>query len=95
MSLLTRKPSLSPSGKTLAQRSGGAWFDPGRVKPKNLKLVLAADSPSVWYYGFSAKSGRPRVRIIGLGVVYASAPYTTLWQYAFNFLSAVTGITSK
>ncbi|GFS22211.1 hypothetical protein ElyMa_006944900 [Elysia marginata] len=37
---------------------------PGRVKPRTLKLVLAADPPCVWYCGFSAKSGRPGVRIM-------------------------------
>ncbi|GFR96147.1 collagen alpha-5(VI) chain [Elysia marginata] len=37
---------------------------PGRVKPRTLKLVLAADPPSVWHYGFSAKSDWPGVRII-------------------------------
>ncbi|GFR92332.1 hypothetical protein ElyMa_000865600 [Elysia marginata] len=57
---------------------------PGRVIPRTLKSVLAADPPSVWHYGFSAKSGWPGVRIMGLGVVCASAPYTTLWQHAFN-----------
>ncbi|GFS21812.1 ATP-binding cassette sub-family C ABCC/MRP-like protein [Elysia marginata] len=57
---------------------------PGRVKPRTLKLVLAADPPSVWHYGFSAKSGRPGVRMMGLGVVSASTPYTTVWQYAFS-----------
>ncbi|GFR79331.1 hypothetical protein ElyMa_004017500 [Elysia marginata] len=57
---------------------------PGRVKPRTLKLVLAADPPSVWHYGFSAKSGRPGVRIMWLGVVYASAPYITVWEHAFN-----------
>ncbi|GFS06339.1 alkaline phosphatase [Elysia marginata] len=58
---------------------------PGRVKPRTLKLVLAADPPSVWHYGFSGKSGRPGVSImLRLGVVYASAPYITVWQDAFN-----------
>ncbi|GFR85306.1 hypothetical protein ElyMa_006024800 [Elysia marginata] len=52
------------SGKTLAQRSGGAWFDPRRVKLRTLKLVLAAGPPSVWHYGFSVKSGWPGVKII-------------------------------
>ncbi|GFS25414.1 hypothetical protein ElyMa_005182700 [Elysia marginata] len=56
---------------------------PGRVKPRTLKLVLAADPPSVWRYGFSAKSGPSGVRI-RLGVVLASAPYITVWQHAFN-----------
>ncbi|GFR91399.1 hypothetical protein ElyMa_006174800 [Elysia marginata] len=37
---------------------------PGQVKPKTLKLVLAADPPSVWHYGFSAKCGLPGVRIM-------------------------------
>ncbi|GFS22775.1 hypothetical protein ElyMa_006960200 [Elysia marginata] len=37
---------------------------PGRVKPRTLKLVLAADPPSVWHYGFSAMSGRAGVRIM-------------------------------
>ncbi|GFS16274.1 hypothetical protein ElyMa_003209900 [Elysia marginata] len=37
---------------------------PGRVKLRTLKLVLAGDPPIVWHYGFSAKSGRPRVRIM-------------------------------
>ncbi|GFS08610.1 hypothetical protein ElyMa_003018000 [Elysia marginata] len=50
--------------KTLAQRSGGTGSIPGRVKPKTLKLVLVADPPGVWHYGFSAKSGRPGVRIM-------------------------------
>ncbi|GFR84061.1 hypothetical protein ElyMa_004141400 [Elysia marginata] len=55
-----------------------------RVKPRTLKLVLAADPPSVWHYGFSVKSGRPGVRPGVRGVVYASAPYITVWQHAFN-----------
>ncbi|GFS26323.1 hypothetical protein ElyMa_007050600 [Elysia marginata] len=46
---------------------------PGRVKPRTLKLVLAADPPCIWHNGFSAKSGRPGVRIMSLGVVYANA----------------------
>ncbi|GFR57493.1 hypothetical protein ElyMa_003458300 [Elysia marginata] len=50
--------------KTLAQRSGGTGSNPGRVKPRTLKLVLEADPPGVWRYGFSAKSGRPGVRIM-------------------------------
>ncbi|GFR73658.1 hypothetical protein ElyMa_002142800 [Elysia marginata] len=58
---------------------------PGRVKPRTLKLVLAADPPSVWHYEFRIKSGRPGVRIMWLGVVYASAPYIIVWQHAFNF----------
>ncbi|GFR84085.1 hypothetical protein ElyMa_004142100 [Elysia marginata] len=37
---------------------------PGRVKPRTLILVLAADPPSAWHNGFSAKSGRPGVRIM-------------------------------
>ncbi|GFR82512.1 hypothetical protein ElyMa_000629100 [Elysia marginata] len=57
---------------------------PARVKPRTLKVVSAADPPSVWHYGFSAKSGRPGVRIMRLGMVYASAPYITVWQHAFN-----------
>ncbi|GFS25182.1 hypothetical protein ElyMa_005177200 [Elysia marginata] len=76
--------ALWPIGKTLAQRSGVVGSIPGRVKPRTLKLVLAADPPSVWHYGFSATSGRPGVRIMGLGVVYASAPYIAVWQHAFN-----------
>ncbi|GFR65512.1 kelch repeat and BTB domain-containing protein 12 [Elysia marginata] len=63
VSYLSSRPALWPSGKTLAQRSGGVGSIPGRVKPRTLKLVLAADPPSVWHYGFSAKSGRPGVRI--------------------------------
>ncbi|GFS08345.1 hypothetical protein ElyMa_004754500 [Elysia marginata] len=50
--------------KTLAQGSGGTGSIPGRVKPKTLKLVLVADPPGVWHYGFSAESGRPGVRIM-------------------------------
>ncbi|GFR65361.1 hypothetical protein ElyMa_003655800 [Elysia marginata] len=57
---------------------------PGRVKPRTLKLVLAVDLPSVCHYGFCAKSGRPGVRIMWLGVVYAIAPYITAWPHAFN-----------
>ncbi|GFS23356.1 hypothetical protein ElyMa_001637800 [Elysia marginata] len=57
---------------TLAQISGGTGSFPGRVKPKTLKLVLVADAPGVWHYGFSAKSGRPGVKIMRLGVVYAA-----------------------
>ncbi|GFR89580.1 hypothetical protein ElyMa_006128000 [Elysia marginata] len=56
--------ALWPSGKTLAQRSGGAGSIPGRVRQRTLKLVLAADPSSVWHYGFSAKSGPPGVRIM-------------------------------
>ncbi|GFR71553.1 hypothetical protein ElyMa_000355700, partial [Elysia marginata] len=37
---------------------------PDRVKPRSLKLALAADPPSVWPYEFSVKSGRPGVRIM-------------------------------
>ncbi|GFS03358.1 hypothetical protein ElyMa_002885200 [Elysia marginata] len=37
---------------------------PDRVKPRTLTLVLAADPPSVWHYGFSVKSGQPGVRIM-------------------------------
>ncbi|GFS19046.1 hypothetical protein ElyMa_001536900 [Elysia marginata] len=50
--------------KTLAQRSEDTGLIPGRVKPRTLKLVLVADPPGVWHYGFSAKSGRPGVRIM-------------------------------
>ncbi|GFS15344.1 multidrug resistance-associated protein 1 [Elysia marginata] len=50
--------------KTLAQRPGGKGSIPGRFKPKTLKLVLVADPPGVWHYGFSARSGWPDVRII-------------------------------
>ncbi|GFS08689.1 hypothetical protein ElyMa_001281000 [Elysia marginata] len=57
---------------------------PGRVKLRTLILVLAADLPSVWHYGFSAKTGRPGVRIMRLGVVYASALHITVWQNAFR-----------
>ncbi|GFS17707.1 replicase polyprotein 1a [Elysia marginata] len=49
--------------KTVAQRSGGTGSIPGRVKPRTLKLVLVADKPGVWHYGFSCKSGRPSARI--------------------------------
>ncbi|GFS06823.1 hypothetical protein ElyMa_006554700 [Elysia marginata] len=37
---------------------------PGRVKPRTLSLVLVADPPGVWHYGFSVKSGQPVVRIM-------------------------------
>ncbi|GFS24004.1 hypothetical protein ElyMa_005147000 [Elysia marginata] len=50
--------------KTLTQRSGGTSSIPVRVKPRSLKFGLAADPPSVWHCGFSAKSGRPGVRIM-------------------------------
>ncbi|GFR67582.1 tumor necrosis factor ligand superfamily member 10 [Elysia marginata] len=50
--------------KTLAQRSGGTGSIPGLVKPRTLKLILVADPPGVWHYGFSAKSGRLSVRIM-------------------------------
>ncbi|GFR82222.1 hypothetical protein ElyMa_005944300 [Elysia marginata] len=50
--------------KTLAQRSAGTGSIPGRVNPWTLKLLLIADPPGVWHYGFSAKSGRPGVRIM-------------------------------
>ncbi|GFR65425.1 hypothetical protein ElyMa_000203400 [Elysia marginata] len=59
--------ALWPSGKTLAQRLGGVGSIPGRVKPKALKLILAADPPSVWHYGFSAESGRPGCQDNGTG----------------------------
>ncbi|GFS13221.1 hypothetical protein ElyMa_004878300 [Elysia marginata] len=68
---------------------------PGRVKPRSLKLVLAADPPSVWHYGFSVKYGRLGVRIMWLSVVYASAPYITVWQHAFNCPKRCSDITSK
>ncbi|GFR67248.1 hypothetical protein ElyMa_000248200 [Elysia marginata] len=89
------RPVLWSSGKTrhsLRDREVHGSI-PGRVKPRTLKL--AADPPIDWHYAFSAKSGRPGVRIMGLGVVYASAPYTTMWQHAFNCPkpSAVTDIT--
>ncbi|GFR81197.1 hypothetical protein ElyMa_002334800 [Elysia marginata] len=54
--------NIFSSGKTLAQRSGGAWFDPRPSQTK--EMVLAADPPGVWHYGFSAKSGRPGARIM-------------------------------
>ncbi|GFS11111.1 hypothetical protein ElyMa_001339100 [Elysia marginata] len=57
---------------------------PGRVKPRTLNLVLAADPPSVWHYGFSVKSGRPGVTIMWPDGVYASDPYITVWQHAFD-----------
>ncbi|GFR69585.1 hypothetical protein ElyMa_005635600 [Elysia marginata] len=54
--------------RSSAQRSGGTGSIPGRVKPKTLKLVLVADPPGVWHYGFSAKpAGRPGVRTINVG----------------------------
>ncbi|GFS01512.1 filamin-A, partial [Elysia marginata] len=37
---------------------------PSRVKPRTLKLAVAADPPSFWHYKFIAKSGRPGVRIM-------------------------------
>ncbi|GFS10398.1 hypothetical protein ElyMa_001322400 [Elysia marginata] len=37
---------------------------PGRVIPRTLKVVLAADPPSVWHYGFRAKCCLPGVRIM-------------------------------
>ncbi|GFS01223.1 hypothetical protein ElyMa_001091300 [Elysia marginata] len=49
----------------LAQRSGGAWFDPRPSQTKDFKIgILAADPSSAWHYGFSAKSGGPGVRIM-------------------------------
>ncbi|GFS21594.1 hypothetical protein ElyMa_005087200 [Elysia marginata] len=57
---------------------------PGRVKPRCSKLVLAADSPGVWHYGFSATAKTGRSGIMWLGVLYARAPYITVWQHAFN-----------
>ncbi|GFS09719.1 carboxylic ester hydrolase [Elysia marginata] len=42
-----------PSGKTLAQSSGGVGSIHGRVKPRTLKLVLLADPPNVWHHGVS------------------------------------------
>ncbi|GFS07461.1 hypothetical protein ElyMa_006570400 [Elysia marginata] len=55
--LQASSPALWPSDKTLAQRSGGVGSFPSRVKPKTLKMVLVADRPCVWYYGFTAKPG--------------------------------------
>ncbi|GFS21127.1 hypothetical protein ElyMa_005074400 [Elysia marginata] len=81
--------------KTLAQRSGGSGSIPGRVKPRTLKLALAADPPCVWHYGFSAKSGRPGVSIMCLGVVYA-ALRTSQCGNTFSIVpSAVSDITLK
>ncbi|GFR97157.1 hypothetical protein ElyMa_004470400 [Elysia marginata] len=62
----------------------GSIPDPSQTK--DFKMLSAADPPSVWHWGFSPKSGRPSVRIMWLGVVYASAPYITVWQHAFNCL---------
>ncbi|GFS05526.1 hypothetical protein ElyMa_001202200 [Elysia marginata] len=35
------KPALRPSGKTLAQRSGGAWFDPRPSQTKGFKIGIS------------------------------------------------------
>ncbi|GFS12255.1 hypothetical protein ElyMa_003106400 [Elysia marginata] len=61
---MKKKPALWLRGKTRAQRLGGAGSIPGRIKPSTLKLVLAADPPSVWHYRFCVKFGRPGVRIM-------------------------------
>ncbi|GFR98557.1 hypothetical protein ElyMa_004505000 [Elysia marginata] len=79
--------------KTLAQRSGGTGSIPGRVKPRTLKLVLVADPPGVWHYGFSAKSGRLGVRIMCLGVVYAALRTSQCGSTLSIVLSAVSDIT--
>ncbi|GFS08068.1 hypothetical protein ElyMa_006584400 [Elysia marginata] len=42
---------------------------PGRVKPRTLKLVLAADPPSFWHYGFSVVwSAQCQDNVTGCGV---------------------------
>ncbi|GFR61200.1 hypothetical protein ElyMa_000097700 [Elysia marginata] len=46
--------TLWPSGKTSLRDREACGSIPGQVKPRTLKLVLAADPPSVWHYGFSA-----------------------------------------
>ncbi|GFR82612.1 hypothetical protein ElyMa_000631100 [Elysia marginata] len=79
--------------KTLAQRSGGTGSIPGRVKPKTLKLVLVADPPGVWHYGFSVKSGPPGVRIMRLGVVYAALLTSQCGSMLSIVPSAVSDIT--
>ncbi|GFS23145.1 hypothetical protein ElyMa_006970000 [Elysia marginata] len=79
--------------KTLAQRSEGTGSIPGRVKPKTLKLVLVADPPGVWHYRFSAKSGRPGVKIMRLGVVYAALRTSQCGSTLLIVPSAVSDIT--
>ncbi|GFR95798.1 hypothetical protein ElyMa_000952800 [Elysia marginata] len=90
-----RKPPLWPSGKTLVQRPGGAGSIPDRVKPRTLKLVLAADPPNVWLYGLSAKSGRPRCQdnVTGCGVCKRFIHHSVAARFQF-VPSAVSDITS-
>ncbi|GFS00118.1 hypothetical protein ElyMa_004546000 [Elysia marginata] len=92
-SLLDRLCGLAV--KTLAQRPGGTGSIPGRVKPRTLKLVLVADPPGVWHCGFSAKSGRPGVRIMGLDVVYAALRTSQCGSTLSIVPSAVSDITLK
>ncbi|GFS09372.1 hypothetical protein ElyMa_004780600 [Elysia marginata] len=58
----SRQKALSVKYSLRDQRGTGSI--PGRVKPRTLKLLLVADPPGVCPYGFSAKSGRPGVRIM-------------------------------
>ncbi|GFS20468.1 hypothetical protein ElyMa_005057400 [Elysia marginata] len=68
---------------------------PNRVKPKTLRLVLAADPPSVWHYGFSAKSGRPGVRILGMCVVMQALLTSQCGNTLSIVPSAVSDISSR
>ncbi|GFR66677.1 mitogen-activated protein kinase kinase kinase kinase [Elysia marginata] len=57
-------PALWPSGKDTRSELGRYGFDPRPSQTKDSKLVLVADPPGVWHYGFSAKSGRPSIMIM-------------------------------
>ncbi|GFS00001.1 hypothetical protein ElyMa_006387600 [Elysia marginata] len=79
--------------KTLAQRSGGTGSTPGRVTPRTLKLVLVADPPGVWHYGFGAKSCRPGVRIMYGSFLCGELPRLGIESIQENLSNQLTEVT--
>ena len=61
------------------RRTGGHGFDPGRDIPKSLKMVLVAPRLNSDLRG-RARTGRPSVRIIILGVV--SCQVSGAWYFS-------------
>ena len=71
LNLLTSLPPRWPSDRHgFDSRFRLADFFPGRVKPKDSKIgTPVATLPGDWRYRASAGTGRPGVRILGLGEI--------------------------
>ncbi|GFR77593.1 hypothetical protein ElyMa_003973100 [Elysia marginata] len=74
------------------QRSGDEGSILGRVKPRALKLVLAADPPSVWHYGFNClgQSALCQDNVTGCGACKRSVHHSVAARFQLSQAPSLT-----